>query len=115
MPRIVLSILHAFCGKFKMAASTHLHCIAFPFILLMPRRRHRMRNACRTTWSKIWIQRRGGRGTYANLLRELEVEDSETFRQYHHLDILSFRRVLSIVEPLIKKKDTVMQATISPG
>ena len=74
-----------------------------------------MRNACRTTWSKTWIQRRGGRGAYANLLRELEAEDPETFRQYHRLDVLSFRRVLSMVEPLIKKKDTVIQASISPG
>ena len=60
------------------------------------------------------MQRRGGRGVYTNLLREIEQEDLETFRQYHRFDILSFTRILSMIEPL-KKKDTMMRPSISPG
>ncbi len=62
-------------GKFKMAASRNLHRIVFLFILLMRRRRRRMRAACRTIWSRTWIQRRQRHGIFVNLLRELEEED----------------------------------------
>ena len=81
----------------------------------MRRRRRRMRAACRTTWSRTWIQRRQRRGVFVNLLRELEEEDPEKFRQYHRFDINSFRNILRMVRPYIKKKDTVMRASISPG
>jgi hypothetical protein len=104
-----------FRGKFKMAASINLHRIVFLFILLMRRRRRRMRAACRTIWSRTWIQRRQRRGIFVNLLRELEEEDPEKFRQYHRFDINSYRKILRMVEPYIKKKDTVMRVSISPG
>ena len=100
-----------FRGKFKMAASTNLHRIVFLLILLM-RRRRRMRAACRTIWSRTWIQRRG---VFVNLLRELEEEDPENFPQYHRFDINSFRNILRMVRPYIKKKHTVIRASISPG
>ena len=90
-----------FCGKFKMAASINLHCIVFLFILLI--RRRRMRAACRTIWSRTWIQRHQRHGVFVNLLRELEKEDPEKFRQYHRFDINSFRKILRMVEPYIKK------------
>ncbi|CAB3978282.1 Hypothetical predicted protein [Paramuricea clavata] len=97
-----------------MAASINLHRIVYLFILLMRRRRRRMRAACRTIWSRTWIQRHQRRGIFVNLLRELE-EDPEIFRQYHRFDINSFRKILRMVEPYIKKKDTVMRVSISPG
>ena len=95
-----------------MAAILSLHRVALLFILLMRRRRRRA--ACRTTWSKTWIQKRQGHGVYASLLRELQGEDPEAFRQYHRLDVNSFKYVLKIVEPLIRKKETVMRASICP-
>ena len=103
-----------FAVYLKMAANTNLHRIVFLFILLMRRRRRRMRAACRTTWSKTWIQRRPKHGVYANLHRELEGEDPEAFRQYHRLDVNSFKIILNTVEPFIQKKETVMRASISP-
>lgn len=81
----------------------------------MRRRRRRMRAACRTTWSKTWIQRREGRGVYANLLREIEQQDPETFRQYHRFDARSFKKILDKVKPFIRKKDTVMRPSITSG
>ena len=97
-----------------MAAKLNLHRVALLFILLMRRRRRRWRAACRTTWSKTWIQKRQGHGVYANLLQELQGDDPEAFRQYHRLDVNSFKYVLSIVGPLIRKKETVMRASICP-
>ena len=102
-----------FRGKFKMAASTNLHRIVFLLILLM-RRRRRMRAACRTIWSRTWIQSTSGINLL-NLLQELEEEDPEKFRQYHRSHINYFRKILRMVRPYIKKKHTVIRASISPG
>ena len=85
------------------------------FILLMRRRRRRMIAGCRQTWTKNWIQKRPRHGVYANLLRELNAEDPEIFRQYHRLDIESFNKVLKMVGPIIQKQETIMRASISPG
>jgi hypothetical protein len=52
---------------------------------------------------------------YANLLKELNAEDPETFRQYHRLDIGACEEILNMVSPIILKTDTVMRTSISPG
>ena len=41
-----------------------------------------------------------------NLVRELNAEDPEKFRQYHRLNWNSFQEILAMVSPLITKKDT---------
>ena len=92
-----------------------IHEIALLFLFLMRRRRRRRIAACQQTWAKNWILRRPRHGVYANLLRELNAEDPETFRQYHRLDTDAFNKILSMVGPVIQKKDTVMRTTISPG
>ena len=97
-----------------MAAKLNLHRVALLLILLMRRRRRRLRAACRTTWSKTWIQKRQGHGVYANLLRELQADDPEAFRQYHRLDVNAFKEVLRMVGRFIFRKDTVMRASICP-
>ncbi|KAI0221825.1 hypothetical protein LSAT2_026913 [Lamellibrachia satsuma] len=62
-----------------------------------------------------WILRRQGQGVYANLIREVNAEDPETFRQFHQLDVDSFSTILALVGPLIKKEETNMRPSISPG
>ena len=64
------------------------------FLLLLRRRRRRIN---RTIWTRRWIMRRQGQGAYANLIRELNAEDPEKFRQYHRLDRQSFEQVLVFV------------------
>ena len=64
------------------------------------------------TWRKE-IQKRQGHGVYATLLRELQGDDPEAFRQYHRLDVNSFNDVLRMVGPFIHK-ETVMRASICP-
>ncbi|XP_041863337.1 putative nuclease HARBI1 [Melanotaenia boesemani] len=61
------------------------------------------------------LQRRTGKGVYGNLLQEIRLEDPESFRQYHRLDRESFERVLETVGPSIRKVDTSMRTSISPG
>ena len=85
---------------YKMASNVDAE-MALLLVLLLRRRRRRMRACNRTIWTKGWIQRRQIQGAYSNLIHELDSEDPEMFRQYHRLDIDSFRSVLAMVGPLI--------------
>ena len=71
--------------------------------------------ARRTTWRRTRIQRRRRQGLYANLFPKLNAEDPEMFRRCRRLEIDCFKTVLDIVSPLIKKQDTNMRPSISPG
>ncbi|CAB4036504.1 Hypothetical predicted protein [Paramuricea clavata] len=84
------------------------------FCLLLRRRRRRLRALNRQTWTKRWIMRRQGQGAYANLVKELNAEEPEQFRQYHRIDRQSFESILTMVNPLIVKQDTQMRFSISP-
>ena len=48
------------------------------YILLLRRHHRRERAACRTMWTRSWIDWRQRQGVYANLLKELDTEDPET-------------------------------------
>ena len=84
------------------------------FLLLLRRRRRRLRAVNRHIWTKRWILRREAKGAYANLVRELNVEDPEKFKQYHRLDRNSFQEILAMVSPLITRKDTKLRSSIKP-
>ena len=66
-------------------------------VLLLRRRRRRLRAARRRQWTKRWLQRRQTQGVRDHLLRELETEDPEQFRQFHRMDRGSFENILRIV------------------
>ena len=83
------------------------------FMLLLHRRRRRVRALSRKTWTKRWIMRRQRQGAYANLIRELNVEDPEKFRQFHQLERQHFEEILAIVSPVISKRNTSMRLAIS--
>ena len=83
-------------------------------LLLMRRRRRRLRASHRKVWTKRWISRRQTQGACANIVRELNVEDPEQFRQFHRLDKDSFDEVLKLVSSLIEKKGTRMRLCLKP-
>ena len=65
-------------------------------------------------WSKtLLLQRRTYR--HANLLKEIRVSEPEDFRNFLRMDAQSFDELLSLVEPLIRKKDIVMPSSIPPS
>ena len=53
-------------------------------------------------------------GAYPNLLRELNAEDPEAFRQFHRLDKESFETILAMVAPLDYKTGH-KHASMSPS
>jgi hypothetical protein len=83
------------------------------FILLLRRRQRRVKALSRNTWTKRWIMRRQIQGAYANLITELNVEDPEKFRQFHRLERQHFEEILTIVSPVISKRDNSMRSAIS--
>ena len=61
-------------------------------LLMLRRRRRRLRAANRKTWVKSWVSRHQTQGACANIVRKLNYEDPEKFRQYHRLDRTSFKK-----------------------
>ena len=55
------------------------------------------------------------RRRHGNLIRELNAEDPEQFRQYHHLSQESFHQILAMVSPLLSKQDTHLRMAIKPS
>lgn len=88
--------------------------IALLCLLLIRRRRRRLPASCRKTWTKRWIMRREAQGAFNNLIRELNAEDPEKFRQFHRVDRQSFEEILGFVHEAIVKRDTTMRNAITP-
>lgn len=84
------------------------------FLLLLRRRRRRSIAANRMIWTKRWILRRRMKAACENIVRELNIEDPEKFRQYHRLDRVSFEEILTLVSPLIERKDTHLRCSLEP-
>ena len=68
----------------------------------------------RRKWSKDWFLKRETYG-HVNLLQELRVNEPEDFRNFLRMDAPSFDELLGLVEPLIRKEDTVMRPSIPPS
>lgn len=64
-------------------------------------------------WVRPWISRRDGQGINTILLRELELEDPQSYRNYLRMDNETFRYLASKVAALIKKQKTHLRNPIS--
>lgn len=61
------------------------------------------------------MKRRNKLGCYAQLLRELVNEVPQLYKNFLRMNIADFNNLLEMVSPLIKKEDTNMRESISPG
>lgn len=66
----------------------------------------------RKQWCKKWLQRRS-QSSDISLLKELSEEPLD-FLNYLRMTETVYQKLLSLVFPLIKKKDSVMRTAISP-
>ena len=66
----------------------------------------------RRQWCKEWMQRRN-KFTHINLLNELRHEPSD-YNNFLRMNESVYNELLSLISPLIKKKDTQMRVAISP-
>ena len=67
----------------------------------------------RRFWCKSWLQRRD-RYSDMRLLRELQEDNPDNFKNYLRMDETAFSELLTAVTPYIVKHDTVMRPAISP-
>ena len=78
---------------------------------------HQLRGqmARRRYWVRPWINRRDTYGAYHALLKELSNEDQKGYKNFLRMDLNSFNELLHLVEPHIKKQDSLMRKPISPA
>lgn len=65
-------------------------------------------------WERKWITRRNEYGASATLLKELAGEDKVEYFSALRMSEESFSYLLSKVEPMLTKKDTVMRCALAP-
>lgn len=68
----------------------------------------------RKRWVKEWISKRK-KYCHLNLLKEIQLPDPKDYQNYFRTNINIYNKLLSMVEPLIIKKDTNMRENIPPG
>ena len=54
--------------------------------------------------TRNWIKRREEEGIYSNLVQELLVEDTVTYREMMRMDFDCFKKILEMIEPDITPK-----------
>ena len=79
-------------------------------LLSIKSKRHRYKK--RTIWCKEWLKKRE-RYSHINLLKELRFHPKD-WHNYLRMNEDTYLNLLSLVTPLIKKKDTIMRNAISP-
>lgn len=77
---------------------------------ILKRRKKKMKRKC---WTREWIQRRFELGAGDALVKELEIEDSQQFRNFVRMTAIEVQFLIDLTGPIIAKKDTVMRKAIS--
>ena len=81
--------------------------LAVGYILKKKRKR-------RKCWTRPWILKRTSRGVFELLYKELEIEDPTSFKNFLRMDKTNFTLLLSLIEHIICKQNTVMRESIAP-
>lgn len=81
--------------------------------ILMLKKRKKRRN--RKVWTREWIKNRPRQGAYHQLLKELQMGDQVAYKQFLRMDLSSFQMLLSVIHPMIVRRDTQMRQAIKPG
>ena len=84
--------------------------LAATFVQLMTKEKKKARRH----WVRPWMARKC-KNVYNNLLKEMCLEDSQAFYDFHRMSRKNFFILLELVSPLIKKQDTKMRNSISPA
>lgn len=85
--------------------------------VLLLRRRRRNQRRRRTCWVRPWLsaERRLQFGHYDQLMRELRMEDQQSFFNFLRMPPEMFDELLNRVGPRIQKRDTIFRKALEPG
>ena len=66
--------------------------------------------------TRLWIRRREEEGMFSNLVQELLVEDTKTYREMMIMNYESFKQILGLIEPYITpKQSTIGTKIVNPA
>ena len=90
-------------------------CVMLLAVILKRRRQRRLQRRNRRVWVKQWILNREAQGAFHQLMQELRVLDTSSYRNFVRMDVTTFEELLKMVGPRIAHQDTVMRKAISAG
>ncbi|CAK1582547.1 unnamed protein product [Parnassius mnemosyne] len=82
--------------------------LSIALILLTKKRQSRKKR-----WIKDWMRKKAELNHF-NLINELRVTKENDFKNYMRMRDSSFQKLLSLVSPYLKKKDTHMRKSLTP-
>ena len=100
--------------NFKMAEYAIVGASTAVIVLVLKAKRKKLHRN-RKIWVKEWIKSRTEHGAYNQLLQELKIMDTSSYRNFLRMDSNSFEMLLNAVAPLIVHEDTTMRPAIPPG
>ena len=65
-------------------------------------------------WMCEWLRNRTIFGAYYTLLAELRNLDISSYRNFLHIDVMSFEELLLVVAPIITRQETNTRSTLPP-
>jgi len=93
-----------------MARLREAELAAAVYVALAINKRRKVKRKC---WVKNWVRRRDQQGAYTQLIRELQLEDAQQFRNFTRLSAVEVQSLVNMLGPVIGKKDTTMRNAIS--
>ncbi|XP_054259561.1 uncharacterized protein LOC128984283 [Macrosteles quadrilineatus] len=63
-------------------------------------------------WVREWVGRREEMGASSTIFLELAEEDPLEYKKFMRMSVMQFNHLLSLIEPTISKRDTVMRSAI---
>lgn len=85
-------------------------------VLLIKRlRRRRVSKRKHKYWVRPWLQNRQGYGAYHQLLQEMKMLDTSSYKNFLRMDSTSFEELLVKVAPKITFQNTPMRDAIPPA
>ena len=98
----------------KMAGEDLLFSVCALVIAIIMKRRRKQRRK-RKIWTRDWVRNRQKYGAYHQLLQELRISDSTSYRNFLRMDIATFEELLQVTAPAITYQDTNKREAIPPG
>ena len=76
-------------------------CVGACAVVIVTRLQRRRRIRRHRFWVREWLQRRESYGAYHQLLQELQLMDTSSYRNFLRMDSSSFEELLSKIAPKI--------------
>jgi len=93
-----------------MARLREAKLVAAAYVALAINKRRKVKRKC---WVKNWVRRHDRQGAYTQLIRELQLEDAQQFRNFTRMSAVEVQSLVNMLGPVIDKQDTAMRNAVS--